>query len=232
MRPVSLSKSTLLCLAVSSLLTANLYAQALTSLRGTVTDSQGGAIPATAVSLISKDTGATRKVLADDQGGYQFLQVPPGAYTVKAEKPGFSINQSNDVRLVVSTPATLDIRLEVGQTSETINVTGDAPALNTVDATIGNAFNETQVRQLPLATRNVVELLSLQAGVTQTGEVLGARRDQNNVTLDGVDVNDNQTSGVSSAGPGNGSNAGGARDAGFNAALPGPLASVAEFRVT
>jgi hypothetical protein len=74
-------------------------------------------------------------------------------------------------------------------------VTGDAPALNTVDATIGNAFSETQVRQLPLATRNVVELLSLQAGVTQTGEVLGARRDQNNVTLDGVDVNDNQTSG-------------------------------------
>jgi hypothetical protein len=232
LRPVSLTKKFLLCLAVSSLLTANLFSQALTSLRGNVTDAQGAAIPATAVTLTSKDTGATRKVLTDAQGVYQFQQVAPGLYTVKAEKPGFSVNQSNDVRLVVSTPASLDIRLEVGQTTETINVTGEAPALNTVDATIGNAFNETQVRQLPLATRNVVELLSLQAGVTQTGEVLGARRDQNNVTLDGVDVNDNQTSGVSGAGPGNGSNAGGARDAGFNAALPVPLDSVAEFRVT
>ena len=68
--------------------------------------------------------------------------------------------------------------------------------LNMVDATIGNAFDEMQVRQLPLLTRNVVELLSLQPGVTPTGEVVGARRDQNNITLDGVDVNDNQTAGL------------------------------------
>lgn len=236
LRPVSLLPKLLLSLAVSSLLTANLFAQALTSLRGSITDAQGGAIPAAAVTMTSKDTGSSRKVLSDNQGNYQFQQMAPGPYTVKAEKPGFSVNLNGSVRLLVSTPATLDIRLEIGQTTETINVTGDAPALNTVDATIGNAFNETQIRQLPLATRNVVELLSLQAGVTQTGEVLGARRDQNNVTLDGVDVNDNQTSGISTAGPGNGSNSGSAttapRDAGFNAALPVPLDSVSEFRVT
>ena len=73
--------------------------------------------------------------------------------------------------------------------------------LNTVDAAIGNAFNQTQVRELPLQTRNVVELLSLQPGVTQTGEVLGSRRDQNNVTLDGVDANDNQNAGLGRARP-------------------------------
>ncbi len=109
--------------------------------------------------MTSKDTGASRKALTDTQGNYQFQQMAPGLYNVKAEKPGFSVNLSSSVRLIVSTPATLDIRLEIGQTSETINVTEDAPALNTVDATIGNAFNETQIRQLPLATRNVVELL-------------------------------------------------------------------------
>jgi hypothetical protein len=76
--------------------------------------------------------------------------------------------------------------------------------------------------------------LSLQPGVTSTGEVLGAKRDQNNITLDGVDANDNQNSGITNAtGVLNGSNANGQPNpAGFNAALPVPLDSVREFRVT
>jgi hypothetical protein len=75
-------------------------------------------------------------------------------------------------------------------------VTEEVASVNTQNATVGNAFMEVQVRQLPLQTRNVVELLSLQPGVTQNGEVLGAKRDQNNVTLDGVDVNDQQSAGM------------------------------------
>jgi hypothetical protein len=108
--------------------------------------------------------------------------------------------------------------------------------INTVDATVGNAFSEVQVRQLPLMTRNVVELLSLQPGVTPTGEVVGARRDQNNITLDGVDINDNQTAGMERPGGNSatqgGLNTGNTRESGFNAALPVPLDSVQEFRVT
>ena len=61
---------------------------------------------------------------------------------------------------------------------------------------MGNTFTEHSIRQLPLDTRNVVELLSLQPGVTATGEVMGSRRDQNNIILDGVDVNDNENSGI------------------------------------
>jgi hypothetical protein len=82
----------------------------------------------------------------------------------------------------------------------------------------------------------VVQLLSLQPGVTPSGEVLGARRDQNNVTLDGVDVNDNQNSGIfvnHNQNDGQGSNANGASPvSGFNSVLPIPLDSVQEFRVT
>src|SRR5246500_230672 len=107
------------------------------------------------------------------------------------------------------------------------------------DASVGNPFGEMQVRQLPLQTRNVVELLSLQPGVSPNGEVLGARRDQNNITLDGADVNNNQNSGLvaqaTATGTGGyqGSNANGANtNAGFNAVLPIPLDSVQEFRVT
>jgi len=92
---------------------------------------------------------------------------------------------------------------------------------------------------LPLQTRNVVELLSLQPGVTTSGEVLGSRRDQNNITLDGADVNNNQNSGLvaqataTGFGGYQGSNANGVNNnSGFNAVLPIPLDSVQEFRVT
>lgn len=190
------------------------------SLQGTVTDQHGAAIPAAIVSIINTDTSATRKAAAGPQGAYSFVQVPPGAYNVEVQSSGFR-TYTTQVRLQVDVPLTLKIELEVGQVTETVNVVEDAVAVNTQNATIGNAFTQTQVRQLPLQTRNVVELLSLQPGVTQTGEVLGAKRDQNNVTLDGVDVNDQQNAGMSNM-----------SSAGLNAALPVPLDSVQEFRVT
>ena len=98
--------------------------------------------------------------------------------------------------MLVNTPATLNVALQLASVATSVNVEAEVVTLNTVDAAIGNAFNQTQVRELPLQTRNVVELLSLQPGVTQTGEVLGSRRDQNNITLDGVDANDNQNAGL------------------------------------
>ena len=178
-------------------------------------------------------------MVTDAVGEYAFLQMPPGTYTLKAERPGFSTATRDNIKLLVNTPASLDLQLTVGNATETVNVTAEAAATNTVDATVGNPFSERQVRQLPLETRNVVELLSLQPGVTPTGEVMGARRDQNNITLDGADVNNNQNSGLqvqnssTSTGGFQGSNANGAVvNSGFNAVLPIPLDSVQEFRVT
>jgi hypothetical protein len=129
--------------------------------------------------------------------------------------------------------------MTVSATGETVNVVAEVSQVNTTDASIGNPFSERQVRQLPLQTRNVVELLSLQPGVSSNGEVLGARRDQNNILLDGADVNNNQNSGLTTqsnattTGGYQGSNANGSNtNAGFNAVLPIPLDSVQEFRVT
>lgn len=210
-------------------------AQTTTSLRGVVNDAGGAVIPGAAVSLTNTQTRAARSTVSDEAGAFQFLQAAPGTYEVKVEKPGFASVVKSNVLLQVNTPATLDVAMQVGAVSEVVNVEASVPTVNTVDATVGNAFTETQVRQLPLQTRNIVELLSIQPGVTPTGEVLGARRDQNNVTLDGVDANDNQNSGIN-ASTGtltNGSNANGIpSEAGFNAALPVPLDSVQEFRVT
>jgi hypothetical protein len=220
------------------------WGQATTSLRGIVSDLQGGAVDSASATLQNDQTGYKRSVVTDATGVYQFLQVPPGSYVLAIEKPGFSVSTQQGVQVAVNTPATLNVTLQVASVATSVNVEAEVVTINTVDAAIGNAFNQTQVRQLPLQTRNVVELLSLQPGVTNTGEVLGARRDQNNITLDGVDVNDNQNAGLGGLGtitktalPGfngstNGAGYGEDRKSGFNAALPVPLDSVQEFRVT
>jgi len=223
---------------ISAIFGTSLFGQAVTSLRGSVADPQGAVVPEATVTLTNLDNAAVRQTITDGAGVYAFAQLPPGNYQVRVEKPGFTTVTRNGVALLVNTPATLDISLEVGKSEEVVNVEAEAPAINTYDASVGNAFSQRQVRQLPLQTRNVVELLSLQPGVTTNGEVLGARRDQNNITLDGVDVNDNQnaglvmqnqTVGVSYQGV-NGNNAN--TNAGFNSVLPIPLDSVQEFRVT
>ena len=222
-------------LLLGALVAASAFAQSTTSLRGTVYDTGGAIIPGAAVTLLNTETRTSRSTLSDAEGVYQFLQTAPGKYEVKIELAGFTTAIKSGITLQVSTPATLDVTMEVGQVGEVVNVESNVVTVNTVDATVGNAFTQTQVRQLPLQTRNIVELLSIQPGVTPTGEVMGARRDQNNVTLDGVDANDNQNSGLSAVNGAvaNGSNANGVPgDSGFNAALPVPLDSVQEFRVT
>jgi hypothetical protein len=219
--------------------TVRAYSQATASLRGTITDPSGAVILDAAVTIKSSDNGTIRKSATDTQGEYSFLQVAPGSYKLEAEKPGFAKMNKSDIKLLVNTPATLDLKMSLSTTGEVVNVASETSQVNTTDASVGNPFSEAQVRQLPLQTRNVVELLSLEPGVTTDGEVLGAHRDQNNITLDGADVNNNQNSGLvpqatgTGTGGYQGSNANGVNaNAGFNGVLPIPLDSVQEFRVT
>ncbi|MEO5926608.1 MAG: carboxypeptidase-like regulatory domain-containing protein [Bryobacteraceae bacterium] len=189
-----------------------------TSLSGVVSDPTGAIIPDAIVTVTNQANSAARNVVTDGAGAYNVPQLAPGLYMVEAQRPGFATYKlSEPIRLQTATPTELNITMTLGQVSETINVVGEATQINTENASTGNPFVEVQIRQLPLLTRNVVQLLSLQAGVAPTGEVMGARRDQNNITLDGVDVNDNAQNGG---------------DAAFNAALPVPLDSVQEFRTT
>jgi hypothetical protein len=225
--------------AIALLAVASVWGQASTSLRGTIKDPSAATVSEAAVTLTNTATGALRKALSDRNGEYQFPQVTPGDYSLKVEKPGFTTALKTAIRLEVNSPASFDLQLEVGSVGATINVEAEVSTINTVDGSVGNAFTEKQINELPLQTRNVVELLSIQPGVTQTGEVLGARRDQNNITLDGVDVNNNQNAGITASAT-NGASSGGENFggvqvpviSGFNAALPIPLDSVEEFRVT
>jgi hypothetical protein len=177
------------------------FGQNLTSLSGTVTDSSGAVVPNSSVTVENLSNGATRTALTDDSGGYSFPQIAPGAYKLSAAATGFSVATVEEVRLLVSTPATVNLHLEVGVTSQTVSVDAKGTQLNTQDASLGNAIGTRPILQLPLEGRNVVGLLSLQPGVTFLGEnsissrngsVNGGKNDQANVTLDGVDVNDQQ----------------------------------------
>src|SRR5437763_2917342 len=201
----------LMVLAMVFMLVAStvVRAQDTSGLSGQVTDPTGKVIAGATVILTNPATGATRSTKTSDDGNYGFNQVPPGTYTLRVEAKGFKAAEQNDVQLLVATPKVINPQLEVGAVTEVVNVTGASNEvhINTSDATIGNTFNQTQIRQLPLEGRNVAGLLSLQPGVTfignvnpdggttdyRNGSVNGGKSDQANITLDAVDVNDQQT---------------------------------------
>lgn len=144
------------------------------SLQGIVTDASGAAVPSAVVTATNTDTSAVRKTLTDTTGSYSLLQVTPGPYKVIVEKPGFRAH-STEMVLQTETPATWNVKLDLGQVTETVSVTGEAAVVNTETAAVGNPYNETQVKELPLQTRNPVALLSLEPGVS-SGDRLPARR--------------------------------------------------------
>lgn len=218
--------------ALLSLLAGSVYSQSVTSMNGTVTDPTGAAMPDTAIAITETNTNAQRQAKSDAQGRYLFAGLTPGNYRLLAKKAGFADVSIQNIRLLVSTPATVNISFEtVGAVAQTIEVTASSVQLNTVDATLGNSFGTKPITQLPFEGRKADRLLSLQPGITyigdadtvnggsdtatdRNGSVNGGRSDQTNITLDGVDINNQQT-----------------RDP-FSGALRVTLDSVQEFRVT
>lgn len=219
-----------LTLVVVSLITGSLtFGQTgTTSLRGTVTDKSGATVAGAKVSLVNTAQATERESTTGSVGEYEFLGLQPGVYSLTVEKDGFRKYEQNKVQLLVNSPATQNVTLEIGSTVQTVEVSVEAQALNTTDASLGAAFSERQVKELPLEAGNVPELLSLQAGVaytgnrpdinkdtdTRSGAVNGARSDQSNITLDGVDVNAD------------------IKGYAFTSVLPITQDSVQEFRVT
>jgi Carboxypeptidase regulatory-like domain len=197
----------------------------LTSVRGTVTDPSGAVVPGAQIELTNQANGTRQTQVAGSQGEYQFQQVLPGTYLLVATAGGFG-SQNKRAELLVNQPATVNFQLSVQSETTTVDVSAQAETLNNADATIGNSFTNATIEALPSEGRNVPDLLSVQPGVlylgsgadkqsdSRTGSVAGARSDQTNVTLDGLDDND-QTQGYA-----------------FTGVLRSTLDSVQEFRVT
>ncbi len=190
---------TLGVLVVISMAALSAFGQAGTAtVRGTVTDPQGGVVSGATVTLTSVATNTSRTATTGDNGTYAFELVAAGDYRIEFEAKGFKKSVITSVHALVSQPTSVDVHLEVGNVAETVTVTAASSDLlvNKEDATLGNTFNSKQITELPTSARNVPSLLTLQPGVTKEGYVAGARSDQSNITLDGVDINESQTNSV------------------------------------
>lgn len=187
---------------------ACMFGQAFSSLSGSVTDPSGAAVTQAEVTLLSSDTGSKRMVLSSANGLYAFAQVSPGTYRLSVKAAGFNIKTISGLDLLVNTPTTVNVTVEIGHMTETVAVQAEAAQLNTTDASLGNAVGTQAIIELPFEARNPASLLALQAGVTYfgtdasstnssagrlNGSVNGSKPDQNNITLDGMDVNDQNT---------------------------------------
>ena len=165
------------------------------SVRGTVTDPQRRPVAGASVTLINVATNGKRAMETTSNGEYVFDLITPGDYRLEVEAKGFNKQILDNVKALIGKPTESNVELGIGLVSQTVEVriSDQASLINTQDASLGNNIESNQITQLPLEGRNVVDLLSLQPGATREGYVTGARADQSNITLDGVDVNNAQT---------------------------------------
>src|SRR4029077_7113245 len=188
------------------------------TLSGTVTDSSGGLVPNAKVSIQEVATGVTRALTTDSAGFYSAPNLPPGNYDVTFTAPGFSSYTQRGVTLTVGAQQLLNVAMKVGQVSQTIEVTSQAPVVDLTSSAISAQVDATTVRELPLNGRDWTQLATLQPGVhaintqqsvsshssrsrrgwgNQLTDV-GHRPTENNFVVDGISVNDPSNSGPGS----------------------------------
>ena len=164
---------------------------------GEVTDTSGASIPGAQVELVNTATSATYKAVSNGSGSYTLANLPPGpGYKATFTAKGFRPEVISGIYLNVDATRTQNAKLQVGGDSQTVEVSAsnENVTLNTTDATVGNNFEVQFLNDLPIANRDSPSALFYQQpGVTLDGAVTGARVDQTNVTLDGLEVNDNAT---------------------------------------
>ncbi len=173
-------------------------------IRGTVTDTSGASVTGASVTLLNEANGAQRATQSGGNGEYVFLEVPVGMYTMEAQQAGFKKYVSKGVTLELNAILSVDIVLQVGGATETVEVTGAPPLVDTTSTQLGAVVGERAVSELPLAQRDTYQLLQLQPGVqSQLGvdnlygsdragvvSVNGGRGRDNNFTVNGGDGND------------------------------------------
>ncbi len=205
---------------------------ATTSLRGVVKDPSGALVPNATVTALDKSVDKTFTATTNASGAYEFPQIAPAKYLLTVTAQGLG-TQSKTAELLVNQPATIDFKLSMEANQVTVDVSASAQTLNTTDASMGNSVGNEMIQSLPMDGRDPVSLLAMQPGVLFLGEgggnsasgnqegsdsrqgaVSGSRSDQGNITLDGLDDND-QVNGYA-----------------FTGVLRSTLDSTEEFRVT
>ncbi len=173
---------------------------------GRVSDPTGAVLSGAKVTLINEATNVSRNGLTNDSGDFSFVDVVPGTYTLQYELTGFKKNVQKGVIVEVNQVVTLNSTLQIGGSQETVEVTSEAPQVDTTSTQLGAVINDRSVNELPLNTRDTYQFLQLQPGVqAQLGSsgslffgsddagsvsVNGGRTRANNFSVNGGDAND------------------------------------------
>jgi len=173
---------------------------------GSILDPGGGAIAGASVRASNQATGAEATTISDALGNYVFAELPVGTWTITTSSPGFKTAVRESVVLLVDQQVRLDVKMELGETAETVKVEAVAAQVDTRSGTLSEVVTSSQIAELPLNGRNAQQLISLQAGVQITGRVYfynaivpqsvsffsisGSPGNSTNYILDGGDHND------------------------------------------
>ncbi|MDQ2946386.1 MAG: carboxypeptidase-like regulatory domain-containing protein, partial [Acidobacteriota bacterium] len=182
-------------------LTSAVFAQQPTAdVTGLISDTSGAAVPGAAIEIVNIDTGLHWDSVSNDSGNYVFTSLPPGNYRISIKKEGFEAASRSAFELTVGQRARLDFQLKVGNVSDTVEVTGSAPLLESETSSMGQTITTKPINDLPLNGRNFLQLAKLSMGVMEPkpgdrevsgGSFVanGVRSQFNNFLLDGVDNN-------------------------------------------
>ncbi|MBI4443737.1 MAG: TonB-dependent receptor [Acidobacteria bacterium] len=174
------------------------------TISGTVADSSGAVLPGTTVVVLNEETGVSRTVAANAEGRYSAPSLNVGRYRITASLAGFQTEARSGIVLTVGRQAVVDFQLQVGAVTETVEVTGEAPLVETTQSAVHALVDARTISELPLNGRDLAQLVLLQPGVTQTEQastavhrgfgtqinISGARSDENVFLLDGTDIAD------------------------------------------
>jgi hypothetical protein len=188
---------------------------ATAELSGTVSDPTGATVPNAKVTIANAQTGLSREATTGQNGNYLFTILQPGTYNLSVEAQGFRRTVQNNIELQVNQRAEVNLQLQVGQVTDTLEVTGTAPLLEAESSTLGTVVNTQFTEELPLNGRNFVQLATLSPGVNGTGYSVGGtimsgtrpddrrpgteifsngnREGSNDFLYDGIDDNDRLT---------------------------------------
>jgi len=163
---------------------------------GTVTDPQGAAVPNAKVDVVNVATGAAFSTVTNVRGEWALPSMHAATYRVTVNQPGFKVAVIEGVEIHAGTPTSVPIKLEIGETTETVVVEGGAEIVQATSATVSSTIVGRQVSELPFATRNAVELMVTQAGTQTPGNprsstINGLPKGALNVSIDGMNSQDN-----------------------------------------
>lgn len=171
------------------------FAQSPTgSIDGVIVDSTGAVLPGVSVSLTHQSTGATRDTVTDAEGVFHAPVLPVGPYTLRAQLSGFQTVERRNITLTVGQTLSLRLEMTVSTMTESVNVSGAAPIIETTKSQVSSTVNAVSVENLPVNGRNFIDFALLTPGVTRdvrTGDIsfAGQRGTLNSLVVDGADTN-------------------------------------------